>query len=219
MALAATLADATQASGLSITELCEQKMREEDYAYDAAVQARLPVWEALAAQGRTSRQDLATMRTALEQFHTQLQRASEHIEQLQQRSNTLAKQLDERETEAAALAEWLATVAVPPPVVRLVSETAVSADIPAWVHAVRCVDEQQRVMAAYEAALPTPPPASARAEVAAVAEQCRTLVRALMTYTDGSKDLYALASALGADSHIGIDRAAHPSVLCGVAPQ
>lgn len=175
-ALAAALAEATRASGVSVMELCEAEVRNADHAHDAAVQARRPAWQALATQVRTSRQDLATMHTALEEFHTQLQRASEHISQLQQRSRALSEQLNERESEATALAEWLETAALPPPVVRLVCETSVGADLRGWVDAVRCVDAQQRVVAAYEAALPPPAPASARAEVVAVAEQCRTLM-------------------------------------------
>lgn len=173
-ALASALAAATRAANRPVAELCAEALAQHDAAQDAALAARRVPLEHLAASSAASRSALAAIHAALERFHTQLKSASEHIQQLQDKSISLSEQLDTRAHEEAVLAEWLGAAAVPPPVVRLVRETTPDVDVHAWARAVHGITMHLRMLNEYEAAHGTGGSGdSARAQAAAIAEQCK----------------------------------------------
>ena len=114
-ALASALAAATRAANRPVAELCAEALAQHDAAQDAALAARRVPLEHLAASSAASRSALAAIHAALERFHTQLKSASEHIQQLQDKSISLSEQLDTRAHEEAVLAEWLGAGGGAPP--------------------------------------------------------------------------------------------------------
>lgn len=171
-ALAAPLEAATRAANTSVQALCRDACAKLDGTRDAGPDVQQSALEAVAAQVTDAQANLGTMRAQLESFCAQLMAASEHIQQLQDTSQTLEVQLRERVADEAQLGDWLHTAALSPVVIRTLLHTPIDEDVHAWKRAVRALDAQLRCVR--EDGAPGAD-AAALAEVRAVGEQAQRL--------------------------------------------
>lgn len=178
-ALAAPLRDATRAAHQSVQVLCTEARARVEAAQDHACSERQPALEAIAAHVDGAKRNVNGVHQQLQAFCAQLEAASKHIQQLQDTSTFLEKQLEGQAADAAELSAWLRTAALAPSVVRTVAHTPIEGDVVAWVHATQSIEAQLRLLNEQHAArAPAVAPATARAQIEAVAQQAKTAVGA-----------------------------------------
>lgn len=181
-ALGPALAAATRAAHTPVVSQCQDELRRQDEAVDAALQAQSPALEALAQHMERSRTSVAQIQRQLEGFAAQLEHASRNISQWQARSSALTERLESERAGADELAAWLADVVVPPATVQVLRDTAVADDVAAWVQAVHTVERCTKALSAYEATQTAAAVGgTARAQAVAVADACKQLVRERLT--------------------------------------